>query len=519
MTPPSDDRPWARRVVHRLPPRGYRSETAARWFPRTAEEIRWSLGHFGPFAAAGDPDTPPVMVVVMPWFRTPAPWYSLFLAAGLARRGRRVLLCVDDLDQVQEDLAGQQRAIDRVVDALADTVPIVRCSDAGPAPGRPGDDALVADLARQNATWNLRGVTTGAHFDRVASEHRAALAAALPRIRATVDRIRPAAALVPGGVCNDSGLFVAVGRELGIRSATFDADRGVAQICVDGVAAQGGDVARAFRAVWEEGPRARAEEAETARAELEARASTTDRYGFQVTARSDARTEPIAALIPMNVEWDSAALGRHLHFRDSAEWIGETVATVLAEDVGTVVVRQHPSERRASQRSRFDVAALLRDRFGDDDRVRFVAADDPTSTYDLVQAAGLVLPFVSTIAVEAAAAGAPVVIAGRCYFEDLGFVHTAASRPEYLQLVRDGLHGRLPNLPDQQDRAWTCLALTAVHNRVHTDFTAQPDDFWSWCGVSPDHLFDRPEIADILEAVDTDVPLSLIRRARLRGTR
>ena len=110
-----------------------------------------------------------------------------------------------------------------------------------------------------------------------------------------------------------------------------------------------------------------------------------------------------------------------------------------------------------------------------------------------------------------------MLIAGSCYFDDLGFVHTASTREEYLQLVRLGVGGRLPVLPDQQERAWVCYSLAAVHNRVYTDFTPGQEDFWSWCRQAPDALFTRPEVADVFEALGHDVPVSVLRRRRGRS--
>jgi hypothetical protein len=179
-----------------------------------------------------------------------------------------------------------------------------------------------------------------------------------------------------------------------------------------------------------------------------------------------------------------------------------------------VVVRQHPSERRPGQRSAFDIDAVLHERFGDDPRVRFVAADDPISTYDLLRAARLVLPFVSTIGIEAAAIGKPTLVAGSCFYADLGFVHRATSRDEYLELVRSGVRGDLGCLPEQTDRAWVCYAMAAVENRIPTDFTPHPDEFWHWCRRSPATIFADREVADILEGLDHDVPVSILRHDR-----
>ena len=195
-----------------------------------------------------------------------------------------------------------------------------------------------------------------------------------------------------------------------------------------------------------------------------------------------------------------------------------TVRTILDLDAGPIVVRQHPSERRKMQRSRLDMGALIENTFRGDPRCRFIAASDPVSSYDLLQSSRLVLPYVSTIGIEAAAMGKPVLISGDCYYAGLGFVWSATSREEYFRLLGSGLRGDLPLREEQAERAWLCYYLTAVQNRVPTDFTPHPDDFWSWCGRSPAALFSDPVVADILEALDSNVPLSLLRHERERAT-
>jgi hypothetical protein len=318
-------------------------------------------------------------------------------------------------------------------------------------------------------------------------------------------------------VYGTSGLFRLAAEEQHCRVATYDADIGVAQVCVSGVAAQGEDLPRAFDALWHSEPQERRSAIAIAQDELQRRIEARDRYGFQVlpAEASGNAVDSTTILIPMNVEWDTAALGKHVHFANSTDWITSTVTAILEADAGPVIVRQHPSERRDLQRSRLDIGSALRDLFGDDPRCRFVAADAAVNTYDLLHAARFVLPFVSTIAIEAAAMGKPVLISGTCFYADLGFVWSATSRDEYLDLVQKGAQGRLPTLPEQVERAWICYYLAAIRNRIWTDFTAQPDNFWNWCGRSPDAIFDDPEVSAMLEAIDRDVPVSILRHRQL----
>jgi len=516
----SDQRggPRRTRVFRQVPPRRYYLEDYKRWFPKTADTFLRYLRRSGEPLASSPSLDGTVGVVVMPWVSTPVPWYAIMLGIGLSRRGRSVVLIWDDTAFSERYVEAQNRTIRKVLSRVGRSLSVVRVSDGPGSPLTPEDGPLIESLTNQNVTWSLRGRAPTEQQQGVVNRIRSSLTRSLPLVRNVLERTDVDYLVVPGGVYGTSGLFVHEAGARGCRVATFDTDRRIAQICSSGVAAQNGDIPRAFHVLWESGERVRTEAIDIARAEYQSRVDNSDSYGFQALAANGLAVGfHDGVLIPLNVEWDTAALGRHVHFTNTVDWVTSTVEWILDRDAGPVIVRQHPSERRTLQRSQLDMASALRERFGDDPRCRFVAADDPISSYDLLQSARLVLPFVSTIAMEAAAIGKPVLISGAGYYANLGFVWSAATRQEYFELLDRGLRGELPLLPDQSDRAWACYYLAAVRNRVSTDFTPHPDDFWTWCRRTPASLFSDPEVLDILEALDTDTPISLLRHLRILG--
>lgn len=512
-------RGWVDRMSKRYPPRGFELSDYARWFPKTGDVFLRALKRSGALPIEVPGDGRRVGVVVMPWLSTATPWYAITLAIGLARRGREVAIIWDDTGFPERHVEQQNAAIGRVLEYVGRDIGVTRLGELDPQPGNEGDAALLDALARQNCTWQQRGDTTTPAAEAHERAVRASLAHSLPLIRSAVARLGLEYLAVCGGVYGSSGLFLRAGRESGCRVATYDADVGVASVCVDGIAAQCQDVPIAFDALWHAPADERRDAVATGRAEFRRRAERRDRSGFQAVPAAGHRAAgpgvDVGVLVPLNIEWDSAALGKHTHFADTAEWLSATVALVLAHSDLPVTVRQHPDERRESKSSRLDIPTLLRDRFGDNPRVRFVPADAPVSTYDLLESAQLVLPFVSTIAIEAAGLGKPVVVSGNSYYASLGFVWSASTPDEYLALVQRGIAGDLPLLPDQVERAWVCYYLSAVRNRVWTDFTPQPTDFWVWCRRFPHDLLADPDVSDLLEAIDTGIPISLLRHQKL----
>ncbi len=502
------------RVTRRCPPTSFTFDDYRRWFPRTGQVFLRTLRRFAPLSDRPDPVGDVFCFVVGPWVSTPMPWYTILLAVGVARRGCAVEVLWDDSGFAEAEVAAQNATIKPVLSYLGRFVRVRKLSAQVAASASPSDETLDR-LTAQNVAWNLRGAMPEPDDEPMMQAVRGSLARALPLVRGALAAINPACVVVPGGVYGTSGLFLRAAAERGCRVATLDADHGVAQLSVDGVAAQNADLPRAFVELWNAGPATRQAALAAANTEFAHRMAATDRYGYQAVGRS-AETVPRAegVLIPLNVEWDTAALGKHVLFSDTSDWLTSTVEWVIARSDATVTVREHPAERRSSQRGRLDVAALLRQRFGASPRVRFVAAAEPVNTYDLVQSSKVVLPFTSNVGIEAAAIGKPVVVSGAAYYADLGFVRSASSRGEYFELLDAALRGTLEPLPDQEDRALVCYYLNAVRNRVWTDVTPYPDAFWKWCRRAPQSLLAEPEIADMVEAIATDVPVSLLRHNR-----
>lgn len=153
---------------------------------------------------------------------------------------------------------------------------------------------------------------------------------------------------------------------------------------------------------------------------------------------------PLAILFT-NILWDSAVYGRNVGFADMFEWIVATVRWFGEHPEAQLVVRVHPSEVRIP-------LAASRDRVGDrlaaslpelPPNVRLVAAEDPASSYTLLSLADAALVYTSTIGLEAALLGKPVVVAGRTHYRGRGFTRDPATPDEHdralaAALRRDG---------------------------------------------------------------------------------
>jgi hypothetical protein len=141
--------------------------------------------------------------------------------------------------------------------------------------------------------------------------------------------------------------------------------------------------------------------------------------------RGDLRLRRGRPLIVMfcNILWDSAVIGMDIAFPSMGTWVLEGIRWAETHPEVDLVVRIHPAE------------VLLRNhptREGMADHVaahcavlppnvRIVEASNPISSYVLMDIAAIGLVYTSTVGLELAAQGVPVVLASETHFRGRGF--------------------------------------------------------------------------------------------------
>lgn len=142
-------------------------------------------------------------------------------------------------------------------------------------------------------------------------------------------------------------------------------------------------------------------------------------------------------------------------FPSQVDWLNACIAYALHHPEIDLIIRCHPAEHMAIVRS--GKAKISDDQTNQEilklwpvlpDNVRVVAPDDATSSYDLLALADVVLVYVSTVGMEAAVLGKPVVIAGGAHYWAIGFGWPVERRGDF-----DVLLDRLVHSPDGPPRA------------------------------------------------------------------
>jgi hypothetical protein len=454
-------------------------------------------------------------VIVGPWLGTSVPWFSIASGLVLAALGAKVTFVVDSLEFGRE--RWRFRLILICIRWVLRALPKQFAVHEMKTPTTPAlsdvEQDFIERLSTLNTIWALRGDTKSEGRAPYQALMREQLAAALRAINAFFKDVNFDCIFVPGGVYGSSGVWNWCAHNRQIRSTSFDSGgRGLMILSINGVASHLDDIPRSFALLQEN---IRSEHTDTlvreaALAEMARRRAGADRFSSQVKGSTalDSRFDG-GVLLALNSPWDTAALGLHQIYGSTAQWVVETVRTVLDHTAAQVIVRQHPGERFAIHRSTDDYGVLLRESFGDHPRITYIAAADPVNSYDLLEKVAAVVVYTSTIGVEAAAKGNVVLTASSSYYSGLGFVWAASELSAYKHSLIEAAGSQYVVTESQKEDALRCYYLTQCCN--WTVAALSPESYDDWIQFSFPDLMLQPEVALTYTAVRDNVPVSFMK--------
>jgi hypothetical protein len=160
-------------------------------------------------------------------------------------------------------------------------------------------------------------------------------------------------------------------------------------------------------------------------------------------------------LLPANVLGDSLTLGRHIFSNSMTEWLVRTINYFLERDDIQFVIRVHPGEQIGWGPSVYDI---LGEKFPElPEHIHLLPADAQINTYDLVNTADVGLVFTTTVGMEMAMSGLPVIVTGQTHYRNKGFTLDAESWDAYFEILDRILDSSQEYRPsrEQVEMAWT----------------------------------------------------------------
>jgi hypothetical protein len=383
------------------------------------------------------------------------------------------------------------------------------------------DSRLAAQILRDNSIWWSRGESFASEFEKSCEGSAELIAQHLARVRDSLVRRRPARLVIPGGIFGISSIYRAVATSLGIPYTSYDSGPISMIWSNDSIAAHREDLHDIVRRIDESlTSEERTWVEKLAEEALESRMSARDAFNFQ-TVKATGNSYGYDILLPLNIRWDAAALGREQVFLSFAAWLEGLMTWVEKNPPWSLCIRDHPAQRLLPEtiRSRESFDDLIARFASLGPRLRFISASEEVNTYDLVRGALVVLPYTSTIGIEAAMLGKPSVLGSLCYYNDIGFAWPVRTESDYFEHLRLALGGGLEITPRRRQLATLTYYVTELCSLMRGKFNPHPEAFREWVAVPPGTMrgWDdfRLPLQSILEG--EGVPM-LVHRERMSAT-
>lgn len=164
------------------------------------------------------------------------------------------------------------------------------------------------------------------------------------------------------------------------------------------------------------------------------------------------RAASFRQIVPIftNVIFDTSQSHANTIFSDMFAWLDKVLEIIRAHPETYFVIRAHPDEKRSGKECLEPVSDWAMNRAVRElPNVLFVDSNEYFSSYELIQRSKFVMVYNSTIGMEAAIMGAPVLCAGKARFTQVPTVFLPASAEAFQQQAEDFLSSERVVAPDE----------------------------------------------------------------------
>jgi hypothetical protein len=143
-------------------------------------------------------------------------------------------------------------------------------------------------------------------------------------------------------------------------------------------------------------------------------------------------------MLAANVLGDSLTLGRDIFAASMTEWITKTVQYFAKRTDVQMVIRVHPGEKLVPQAK--SMGTVVREALPElPSHIHVIGALDKINTYDLIEIADVGLAYTTTVGLETAMNGRPVISCGQTHYRGRGITLDPNSWDEYYSILENVL--------------------------------------------------------------------------------
>jgi len=407
-----------------------------------------------PFAQKARPGKNILFFATLHYWIEQAAYISLMLA-GLGHKVTLLTLPYSEWHKEMDKLTQRQRAL-HTRDALSALRPFVEHTsflDLKPASVLPASlKADVEEISLWDAQYtlmreevNMNSPRDRALYDLRIKRNTFAALGALEWMQVN----KPEVVLIPNGLILEMGIVFRVARYLNIPAVTFEFNDQREQIWLaqnTSIMQQDTDYlveARCNLPMTDE-MYERLADLENARrgARVWGKSKRLWQYvssqGADETRNALGLDDRPVVLLAANVLGDSLTLGRNIFAESMSEWITRTVQFFASRPEVQFVIRVHPGEKLVPQAK--SMGTVVREALQEIPKhIHLIGALDNINTYDLIEIADLGLAYTTTVGVETAMNGIPVISCGQTHYRGRGFTIDPNTWDEYFATLENFL--------------------------------------------------------------------------------
>jgi hypothetical protein len=457
-------------------------------------------------------------VIVAPRNNSGIPWCNLTLALLYAYKKMPFKIILDDLNFLDPEWENQLNAVEETVEYLCNKLntTYLRTSIQADAALDDFDYKEIKRLSIINGIWNVRNVVPSEKLNQYIKLSYVTLEANAKKMKELYSANVFDHCIHQSLVNNNGGLHKWFGWKYGTRVGCLDISTGIGLVGVKdvpGYYCDLPDIIENNMPDFLDSDENKQIAINNGIKEHKLRKNGKDSGAYQIvsTIESDMPVE-VDILILLNILWDSASLGRNQFFESPFYWLQETIDFILKNTDAKVVVRQHPRERVYEKYGTGRILGeYLQYQFGNHPRFKFIFCNENINTYLLIKKCKVVLPYTSTVGIEAALMGKRVILESSVYYKDQPFVIKASSKKEYFEKIKkfyeefDPAHQNFAN-NEGHDRGWLLYFLVNKCSGVFSDFGLDPSDFEKWTPKGFDLLICDDNLMTAVEALISGKP-------------
>jgi hypothetical protein len=135
-----------------------------------------------------------------------------------------------------------------------------------------------------------------------------------------------------------------------------------------------------------------------------------------------------------NLLWDASLEPENALYANIFEWISDTIHAFEGIDDAELIIKTHPAEAKFGTRE--SVTRRVQDKFSPlPENVRLLPPNTDVDTYALIDSLDAAVVYNSTVGLESAYRGVPVIVTGETHYRGYGFTIDPDTKAEYQQLL------------------------------------------------------------------------------------